>query len=82
MASRGNWALMLALLQILPKFLNCERLFGNPPRWLPAIGADKDQGSFRSVINEDLAAAQVNFADSDIDQLAHPDSRIEHEFQQ
>ena len=34
-----------------------------------------------AVINEDLAAVQVNVADSDVDQLAHAHRGIEHQLQ-
>jgi|GEM_PF-2536420 len=39
-------AVSVALLQKLPKFLNCEQLFGSHPRSLRATNADKAQGFF------------------------------------
>lgn len=35
-----------ALLQKLPKFLNCGQLFDNRPRWQPKKDADRVQGFF------------------------------------
>jgi len=37
---------LLALLQKLPKFLNCGQLFDNRPRWQPKKDADRVQGFF------------------------------------
>ncbi|PZM78722.1 MAG: uracil-DNA glycosylase family protein [Candidatus Melainabacteria bacterium] len=37
---------LTALLQKLPKFLNCGQLFDNRPRWQPKKDADRVQGFF------------------------------------